>query len=178
MTLLELAVAMPVLLLALAMLSQIVLAGRATQRTGAEMWSASSGAGDTLEQMHNADFRDLFRLYNADPFDDPDGPGTAPGPNFAVAGLDPLESDPDGLVGEVILPFVNVGSEVAPEWQVLETADLPELGLPRDLTGDVILDSTDHSTDYAFLPCIVELRWQGRFGPREYRVVTLFSELR
>lgn len=177
-TLLELSIAIPLLLVAMAMMGQLLLAGRATRESNADNWRASSAAADTLERMHNAPFRELFALYNADPFDDPGGPGTAPGSGFAVDGFAVLEDDPDGLVGEVILPLLNVGSEVAPEWQVREDLDLPELGLPRDLSGDQLVDELDHSADHTFLPVLVRLRWQGAFGPREYRLTTILSELR
>lgn len=178
MTLLELTLAMPLLLVALAMMSQMLIAGRATKRASAETWRASSAAADVLERMHNAEFRDLFALYNADPFDDPGGPGTAPGPDFAVQDLLPVEGDPDGFVGEVLLPITNLGSVVAPVLELRENLNLPALGLPRDLTGDQMIDDLDHAEDFTVLPVIVRLSWRGPYGPREYRVSTLLSEMR
>lgn len=178
MTLLELTLALPLLLVALAMMSQLMIAGRATKRASAETWQASSAAADVLERMHNAEFRDLFALYNGDPFDDPGGPGTAPGQSFAVEGLLPVEGDSGGFVGEILLPITNVGTAVAPVFELREDLNLPDLGLPRDLTGDQLIDHQDHAADFTLFPVIVRLRWRGPYGPREYRVSTLLSEMR
>ena len=46
----------------------------------------------------------------------------------------------DGMIGEVLLPGANVGTEVAPEWQVREDVVDVELSLPRDLNGDSMVD--------------------------------------
>lgn len=176
--LIEVAVAVPVVLIALGMFVQMLSAGAELRRGGSEDWRASSAAQQVLEEMRNEDFRDLFALYNADPFDDPHGAGTAPGASFAVPGLTVLEDDPDGRVGEVLLPFVNTGSEVVPVWEVREDADVPELGMPRDLNGDVLIDERDHADDCALLPVVVRLRWKGRHGERELAIHTVLSEYR
>lgn len=112
--LVEVAIAFPVVLMALGMLVQMLYAGSGLRELGTEEWASSSAAQDVLERMRNQDFRDLFRLYNADPFDDPGGAGTAPGNAFSVRGLAPLRDDADGQVGEVLLPFRNTGTQVVP----------------------------------------------------------------
>jgi hypothetical protein len=159
----EIAVALPIVLIALGMFVQMLSAGTELRRGCAEDWSAGAGAQQVLEEIRNEPFRDVFRLYNADPFDDPAGPGTAPGSSFTVEGLMPRPDDPDRAVGSIVFPFVNVGSEVVPVWQVRE---------------DILVDDLDHSDDFTLLPVLVRIQWQGRHGPRELRLHTVFSELR
>ena len=176
--LLEVAVAMPILLIALTLFAQMLIAGNQLRSGAHAEWAGSSAAQDLLEKMRNEDFNEVFRLYNADPFDDPAGAGTAPGINFSVPKLDPLDTDLDGMVGEVILPFWNAGTELSPAWQVREDVGVPALGMPRDLNGDSIIDDLDHAADYSFLPVIVRLSWRGLQGPRVFEIHTALSELR
>ena len=178
MTLIEVAVALPVVVISLFMFLQMFVAGGGLRDSGRETWAAGGAAQDVLERMRNEEMVDVFRLYNADAFDDPGGPGTAPGPNFAVPGLLPLADDPDGMVGEILLPAVNTGSEVVPVWELREDVRNPNLGLPRDLNGDALLDDVDHAGDYTILPVLVRLRWQGAQGRREFRLHTVFTALR
>ena len=176
--LVEIAVAMPIVMIALGMLVQMLHAGAGLREVGTEEWASSSAAQDVLEEMRNEDFRDLFRLYNLDPFDDPGGPGTAPGGAFSVRGLAPRVEDADGMVGEILLPFRNTGTEVVPVWEVREDLVDAQLGMPRDLNGDSLVDALNHTADYTLLPVVIRLRWRGQHGPREFRLYTVFSELR
>jgi len=177
MTLMEIALAMPIIMLALGMFTQMLSAGTGLRQSSRENWLASLRSQDVLETIRNQDFRQLAALYNEDPLDDPDGPGTAPGIHFSVAELRPLANDPDGFVGRVFIPMLNAGTEIAPDWQLREDLDIPALGLPRDLNGDSVIDDQDHSGDFTVLPVEVEIEWQSRFGPRQVRIHTLFSEL-
>lgn len=176
MTLIEIAVSMPILLIALSMLAQMLIAGSGMRDAAREAGAASAAAQSMIEEMRNEDLRDLLALYNADPLDDPNGPGTAPGCLFAVEGLDLREGDPDGFVGEIILPALNAGSEVAADWQIREDLDDPRLGTPRDLNGDAVIDDADHAGDYTMLPVVIVLRWRSKVGPRELQLFTLLTE--
>lgn len=176
MLLVELAIALPIVLIAFGMFVHMLSAGTALRWSATEEWAAGSAAQNVLEEMRNEDFRQLFALYNADAFDDPGGLGTAPGNRFAVPGLDALESDPQGMVGEVLLPTWNAGSEVVPLWELREDLLVEALGMPRDLNGDILLDEQDHAGDYTILPIMVRLRWRGRHGPRELRMHSMLSE--
>ncbi len=178
MTLVEICIAMPIVLVALAMLLETIAAGSGLREVGREEWLASSVAQDTLERMRNEELRDLFRLYNADPFDDPGGPGTAPGHRFEVEGLLPREDSPDGMTGEIVLPTRNVGTAVVPVWEVREDLVDERLGTPRDLNGDSVVDDEDHADDYILLPVQIVLQWRGNLGKREFRLHTVLSELR
>lgn len=174
MTLLEIAIAMPITLVALGVLVQLLFSGAGLRESGRASWQASSAAQDTLERMRNEDFGSLFVMYNSDPFDDPNGPGTAPGATFEVEGLTGVDGEP---VGEVILPTWNSGSEVVPVWELREDRDDPVAGTPRDLNGDSRIDADDHSGDYSLLPILVRLRWRGPGGVRELRLRTILTEM-
>lgn len=176
--LLEVAIAMPIVLVALGLFMRMLVAGTRVRAISEGTWLSSSAAQDIMERMRNEDYRDVFRLYNADPLDDPSGPGTAPGNRFAVAGLEPLATDPLGMVGEVLLPGWNAGTELSPDWQVREDLENVELGTPRDLNSDSIIDDQDHADDYSFLPVTVRLRWVGPHGPREFELQSALSEMR
>jgi hypothetical protein len=176
--LIEVAIAFPIVLIALGMLVQMLGSGVRLRLSGSEAWAASCAAQTVLESMRNEDFRSLVALYNSDPLDDPGGPGTAPGNRFVVDDLTPLPGAPRGTIGEVFLPLLNTGSEVAPVFEVREDIALPDLGLPRDLNGDAVIDANDHRADYSLLPVEIELRWLCSGGPRLLRITTILSELR
>ncbi|MCP5023546.1 MAG: prepilin-type N-terminal cleavage/methylation domain-containing protein [bacterium] len=178
MTLIEVIVALPIVLVALGMFLQMLTAGIGVRATSGETWAVSCAAQDVLERMRNTPFRELFRQYNADPMDDVGGAATGPGNVFAVGNMEPIDSDDDGFVGEVILPFANVGTQLAPIWHVREDHANEELGTPRDLNADSLVDAFDHSNNYSILPVLVRVRWQGRWGPRTFTLSTVLSEER
>jgi hypothetical protein len=129
---------------------------------------AMLAARSAVEQLRGEPFAQAFATFNADPSDDPGGPGTAPGSGFDVPGLSPQRGDPDGRVGQILFP--GDGS------QLREDAADPGLGLPRDLSGDGLVDAADHATDYVLLPLRVRLRWRGKSGDREVEYVTYLAE--
>lgn len=158
-------------------LLQTMAAGHGLRDSAREEWAATSAAQNVLERLRNEAFLSIVPLYDSDPHNDPSGPGTGPGAAFDVPGLDPAPDDPDGRVGEVVLPVVNVGDEVARDWQVREDIGDARLGVPRDLSGDAIVDARDHGDDYAILPVLVSVRWNGQHGPRELRFFTSITEI-
>lgn len=174
-TFVELAMAMTVLLAALLIFSNAV-GNLARQRaTNRETTLAVAAARNTLETLRSEDFAHLFALYNAEPSDDPGGPGSAPGNRFPVAGLDPTEDAPDGLQGEIVFPTrVGAGGTL----ELREDLELRELGLPRDLSGDNVVDGRDHANDYFILPVRVRVRWQGASGIREYQLASQLCRYR
>jgi prepilin-type N-terminal cleavage/methylation domain-containing protein len=120
---------------------------------------ASQAARAMLERIQAESFSQAFRSFNALPADDPGGPGTAPGANFAVAGLRALPGDPDGLPGEVVFP-TGAGQPGVLSENVVD----PRLGMPRDLDGNGLVDGANHATNYNLLPVLVRVRWQARDG--------------
>lgn len=156
-SLLELLIAVGVLLFGLLGFSQAVLRSAAQNEAAREGALAAEAAREVLETMQTEDFRNLFRRYNGDPGDDPLGFGSAPGPNFAVAGLDPQDGDADGFVGRIEFPVAAGAPGV-----LREDLDLPAMGCPRDLDGDLAVTADDKKADYRLLPVIVRITWRGR----------------
>ncbi len=74
-------------------------------------------------------------------------------------------------MGKIVLPEFDAGSGV----ELREDLDLPELGMPRDLNGDGIVDSADHSADYRLLPVLLRLEWRGQSGHRQSEVRTILA---
>jgi len=166
-TFLELAVVMTILLSALLIFSSTI-SGVAKQRSvNRETGLAVAAARNLLETLRSEDFTQVFALYNADPSDDPNGAGTAPGNRFAVAGLDEAPDSPDGLEGEVIFP-----TAVHPVngLELREDVENRALSMPRDLSGDGVVDDQDHSGAYFILPVQVRLRWKGATGVRQFEL--------
>ncbi len=173
----------------------MIAAGSGLKETNRQNAIAAEGARVAIEAMRDSDFREVFALYNADAADDPGGAGTAPGRRFAVAGLEPVPGAPGGMQGEIVFPALEVeagagglgglveglvgglglgGAGGQLEWCLLEVFEDAELGMPRDLNGDSIIDDLDHSKDYIILPVRVRVEWQGNHGVRS---LELFSML-
>lgn len=174
-TFVELAVVMIILLVALLIFSSTI-SGLSKQRAAnRENGLAMEAARNALESMRAADFAQVFALYNSDPADDPDGPGTAPGHRFAVADLKATSDSPDGLQGEVFFPtFVDPVEGV----QLREDVENVALGTPRDLSGDSVIDDQDHGVDYFMLPVRVHVRWTGKTGTRELQITSQICQFK
>jgi hypothetical protein len=166
----EIAVGMTVFVIAILGFSRALISSMQASQKTRELDRATQAANQMLERMEAEAFADVFRRFNADPADDPGGAGTAPGASFAVEGLSALSDDPDGLAGEVIFP-VQVG---APS-QLREDAVLPEIGMPRDLDGDGVIDAANHAVDYTLLPVLIRVRWRSASGPGTLEVETMLG---
>jgi type II secretory pathway pseudopilin PulG len=169
MTLIEILISIAVMTIAMVMFSGVV---SSTTRMGGEKRRASiaaHAARSQLETMRCQQYDLVFALYNASGLDDPNGPNTAPGANFAVAGLDPLDDDADGCVGRI--EFADA------QGKLLESTAHGELGLPRDLNGDTLIDDLDHAGDYAILPVKVRLDWKSEYGPRKLEMFTMIVQM-
>jgi hypothetical protein len=44
--------------------------------------------------------------------------------------------------------------------------------MPRDLSGDSVIDDQDHSGKYFILPVQIRVRWAGATGERRYEMAT------
>lgn len=131
------------------------------------------GARRVLERIQSEDIAQVFALYNSDGADDPGGAGTAPGPNFAVDGLNELASDADGFVGQVLFPVAAQGGLE----QLREDLPNPSFGTPKDLNGDGLIDAADHSADYQVLPVRVRVTWISDSGPASVELKTILKGL-
>jgi hypothetical protein len=165
----ELTLVMVVLTVAMGMFTSTVNSTARQRSAKREAVIAAEGARRILEVMRAQEFQDLFALYNAYPGDDPEGPGSGPGADFVVPGLTPRAADADGLVGKIL--FGSPGPALS------EQADYPELGYPRDISGNGDEDNDDHSGDYVLLPVQIRVEWVGAGGERALNVFTSFTNL-
>jgi len=171
MTLIEIAIGIVVLVTGVLSFAQAMLALQRAQQRTREVGRATQAAREVIEAMQAQAFAEAFRYYNGTPDDDPGGPGTAPGKNFSVPGLRPRADDPDGFVGEVIIP-TPVGEPGVLRENTVDT----KLGMPRDLSGDgVVSNVADYSTTYVVLPVRVRVAWEGAGGPAAVELRTLLG---
>jgi type II secretory pathway pseudopilin PulG len=227
-SLVEIMVVLSIVVVAAGLFSRIVIATSRLRDVNRDNAIAAEAARKILEEIRGTEFRKVFRLYDPDPNDDPNGPGTAPGHRHDVAGLAPTADSPDGKVLEVLMPAYppastsrligteweelaygpsggstggttggstggktgktgkvggtsgggGSGSSTSTTWELREDYQDEGLGLPRDLNGDSILDSLDHSKDYILLPILIRVKWEGENGPRVFEVYTMLSDYR
>ncbi len=170
-TMIEITISILILTVAAYMLSSTIGASMSHTVTKREQATAVEAAMNAMESMRATPFVDLFQSFNAEDEDDPLGPGTAPGATFDVPGLDPI-LDAGGAprpIGTIRLPELD--------GQLREDLEDAPLGMPRDLTGDLVVDRDDHVGDYLVMPAIVRIEWQGRLGPRQCEMSTMFVDL-
>ncbi len=161
-TLLEVMVASVVLAIGVASVSAAMVSAVALNNVNRETSLAQQSARMMLETVRATQFGDAFATYNLSAFDDPGGPGTAPGQNFAVAGLSAQAGDADNMAGQIVFPTVVVGAID----QLREDVVDGDFGMPRDLSGDGIIDGVNHAGDYQLLPVRVRVAWRGFSGNR------------
>ena len=166
---------MTILSIAFLMYSSTTISANRQREASREGAIASDAAREMIENLRSVPFSDLYALYDHNVLDDPGGRGTAPGPRFAVARLKPVPGMPDDTIGEVQLPEMEVSPGV---WELREDLVRSDLGMPRDLNGDSIIDARDHALDYVHMPVRIVLVWQGRFGPRTQSLDTLLVDYR
>lgn len=189
-TVVEILIALSVLVVAASLFGQLLVSTTRLRRSNREAVLAAEAARVVIEEMRNCAFSEIYARYNRSPGDDPDGSGTAPGNRFAVDGLEPLASSPGGLQGLITFPEKQVttggsmggklggagGGSGGTSWQIREDTDDPGLGCPRDLNGNNVIDTANHSTDYLILPVRVQIEWNGIGGERRIEVVTQFAD--
>lgn len=167
MTLIEVMVSVLVLTLCSWMLSTTLMASSRHAENKRQQAYASEACFNLLEDLHALSFREVFARYNADPSDDPEGPGTSPGAHFIVLGLDARIDDEDGFVGRIHLPSAGPG--------LFEDGEDSSLEMPRDLNGDLLIDGRDHKGDYEVLPIAVEVEWSSAGADRRFFVETVLA---
>ena len=172
-TLLELMIALIVVTIAVGAISTSMASTSSLSRATEERSIALDAALSVMEAMRATDPQEVYLRYNQTTLDDP-GTGASPGRYFAVPGLALRPGDPDGFVGEVVFPGDGV--------QLLERVnDVQlgiELGMPRDLNADGVVDPAatllDHSLDYTILPARVRIEWQGQGG---FQRIEMFTQV-
>jgi len=169
MSLVEVSVTIAVFCFALVSFTLAMSTSRVASETNYQRTLAKEAARGIIETLQAEDFDEVFVRYNAEPADDPDA--DSPGNAFDVLGLEPIEEDPDGRVGEIVFPVVDAVPGVLRE----DVAD-KRLGMPRDLDGDGGTDAGDHKDDYRILPVLIRLTWRGKKGPCNLELHTLLGD--
>jgi hypothetical protein len=166
---LEVTIVAILLLVAVGGLSGAVLSSLRLARSTEESSIADEAARALAARMQLETFSEIFRRYNASPLDDPGLAGSAPGATFDVAGLAPRAGDPDGRVGRIVFPSVELvgGLEALRE-------DVPEarLGMTED-GRDLNLNGATHddvTNDYVLLPVRLIVEWTGAGGNRSHEL--------
>lgn len=192
-SLVEVVVALSVLVVAASIFCQTLLSTARLRHANREGVLAADGARVALERMRNVPFLEIFRAFNPDPKDDPGGIGTAPGHLFEVPGLQPLPDAPFGKVGRITFPAMAVqvttgggggklggmgGTTTTTQWHVREDVVDAGLGMPRDLNGNNVIDTANHSSDYLLLPVRVTIEWKSGSGARKFEIVTQLGDFR
>jgi hypothetical protein len=170
-TVIEVIVSSAVLVIGCLGLASAVTSGARLMELNRERALAHEGARAELEVLENADFDQVFALFNASQADDPAGAGTAPGRDFAVAGLNARGNDADGLPGEVIFPTVGDNG-----LQLDESYVDGRWGMPRDLSGDGIASAGALVGNYVVLPVRVRVRWRGPSGNSTLEIDTVLLD--
>lgn len=132
-------------------------------RTLHERSAALDAAYSVIETMQGETFDEVFARYNQVEGDDLPG---SPGSSFDVRGLTPQAGDADGRVGAVIFPGDGI--------VLREDFEDRELGMPRDLNGDSVVDEDGHLT-YRVLPVRVRVDWRGAVGAQSVELVTTLT---
>lgn len=162
--------AMAILLVGVLGFARSILSIGSSSQKQRELSRAVDAANDVLERVSAESFPQAFRSFNADSADDPGGPGTAPGAGFAVTTLSAMPGDADGLPGEVVFPSPSGSPN-----ELREDVVLPELGMPRDLNGDGVIDGANHALDYKLLPVLVRVRWRTASGNGQFELKTMLA---
>ena len=167
-SLLEVMIAMVVLTVAILGLVTAIITSMRLTSTNRENTLAMNAARQKIEEMQAwpGGFSEIFAAYNNATGDDAGLAAAAPGGTFTVSGLRPISTDP--AVGTVLynVDSSGPGSESLREFSVDPTFG-PMMGMPKDLSGDGVVDANDHAADYTLLPVVVRIRWDGAMGQRE-----------
>ncbi|MEM8709531.1 MAG: hypothetical protein AAGG01_01150 [Planctomycetota bacterium] len=160
-------ISLMILTVATYILMSTVTASAASASAKREKALAAEAVSNMIERIRACPPRDVFKLFNSDPSDDPYGKGTGHGPYFDIDGLDPqLDARGNPLpLGEILLPGAR--------GMLDESLSQPEFGLPRDLDGSMFIEPGDCKDRYVLLPLIVRARWSGRLGERDFQMATV-----
>jgi len=165
-TLLEVLIAGAFLALAACGMSAVLAGSMSMNAVNKETAQARTAAQRMLEELQNVPTGDIFATFNSIPGDDPLGPATAPGSMFSIH-MKPAAVQVSGMTGRVVFP------ELLPSGELREDTVDASLGMPRDLNGDGVIDSSDHAKDYLLLPVRIEVEWRGLTGDRSYALHTV-----
>lgn len=171
-TLIDVMMAATVLAVAISAVAGSIVVSMSMNRVNRDTAIAQEAARRVMEELASRPFNEVFAAYNSDAGDDAGLLSPAVGPSFAVPGLEPSRTDPDGLCGRVMFPTQVVGGIEELREDVVD----PMLGMPRELDGVGGIDALDHRANYRLLPVRVRVEWQGSIGPRRVDVETMLCQ--
>ena len=125
------------------------------------------------ERLSGLPFEEVFARYNKTAADDP-GSGSSPGPETAISTTSLGWTSGAGVPPVTIVEFPETSASPG---VLREDLMLPELGMPRDLNLDGVIDSADHSADYQALPVLLTVRWVERGETRQLKRLYLLTSL-
>ncbi len=164
-SLVEVVLVLAILSVASAMYAQTVASSHRLDPVTRDTNIAAEAVRVAIERLRAAPVDQLIATFDANPANDPDGPGTAPGATFAVEGLAPRA---DGTpVGSYLFPMD--GNRLA------ENVVDDMLGSPRDLNGDHVVDALDHQGDWVLLPVRVRVEWLPRGSQGATRHLEIYT---
>lgn len=188
-TALEIVFAIAVMLTGLLAYSRSLVGSMALGDQTRETALAAESCRRVLEDLNAMEFSELYARFNETPDDDPatplggllggggllsgltGGTGTETPPYvFVVDGLEPAPGAVDGNHGLISFPSVPDGLG---GYELREDVDMPELGMPRDLNLDGVVDGLDHSGDYRILPVMARVSWISGRRPRQLEIKTI-----
>ncbi|MFT5289470.1 MAG: type II secretory pathway pseudopilin PulG [Planctomycetota bacterium] len=154
--LIELVLAVSFMAIAFAGISTSLASSLSLRESNVDRARAIRAALSLSDSLKDEDFATLFARYNTSDLDDPNGIGTAPGPFFEVDGLTSRSDDNDTFVGAISFPGDG--------FQLREDIHSRNLGMPRDLSADGLVDALDHALDYEVLPITITIEWVSARG--------------
>lgn len=172
-SLIDVIVAVTLITVALGGMLAVMFSNMRLARVNEQTAIAMDALTQMAQQLRAEDFGTIFANYNANANDDPGGVGTAPGPNFAVPGLDLQQGDADGFVGRIAFPAPPAG---APADSLREDSTDAAFGMPRNLGEPAGIDALDHATDYSLLPVRIQIDFRGASGPQTRRMDLLLVQ--
>lgn len=169
MSVLEVLIAMSALLIALGGFLQSMVTSTRLHQSNVDSTIAVEVLRAKIEELASVPFDEVYRRFNEDGADDPEGANTAPGNEFAVSSLDPSLEVVDGVTGQIIFP--TLGGVLS------ETPDNEFEGMVRDVNLNGRTTDADVSADYGVLPVRVRLTWRGAgTARREWALSTILIE--
>jgi len=169
-SLVEIVLVLAVVSVASMIYAQTIASSRRLDPIAEETAIAADATRVAIELIRAQPVGEILALFDGEPSNDPGGAGTAPGATFVVAGLAPT---PGGApVGRIEFPFLD--------GRLAEDLEDEMLGMPRDLSGDGVVDALDHRADWVVLPVRVRIEWIPRAvgtTTRDFEIYTMIPRL-
>ncbi len=180
--LIEILLALLVLALAAAGSVSSTISGMSLEQDNRETAVATDTLRHVVEELETIPLDEVFARFNADPADDPDGAGTAPGNLFAV---DPHRTSgllTSGVLSPASAPTHRQTMNVEFTFPLDMDGHLSEMvsgGMwgqqGWDLDGDGTLAAGDRSTTYVILPVHVRVTWVSPRGVSAVQLVRVLA---